>query len=99
MRRLWTSLATVAATLSLPAVALAADPVMPGEKIASWVTRNVTALFVPLLAVMALYYLLKRQFTQFLSFAIFALIAALFIFAGAEVKDAMVSLAKFFIGK
>lgn len=73
--------------------------VNPGERIGSWIYHNVTALFAPLLAVVALYYLARRQFTQFLSFAAFAVIASLFIYGGTEFKDAAVSLAKWMIGK
>lgn len=76
-----------------------AGGVNPGVRIGEWVFNNVSALFAPLLAVMALYYLAKRQFTQFLSFAVFAVIAALFIFAGGEFKDAAVSFARWIIGK
>lgn len=101
MRRFGTVLMTNALSLVLSAgVAFAADAtVNPGVRIGEWIYNNVAALFAPLLAVMAIYYLAKRQFTQFLSFAIFAVIAALFIFAGSEFKDAAVSLAKWVIGK
>lgn len=105
MRRILTSLFVSASLLAMTAgAALAAAAsdgggVNPGVRIGEWVYRNVVALFAPLLAVMALYYLAKRQFTQFLSFAVFAVIAALFIFAGTEFKDAAVSLAKWVIGK
>lgn len=71
----------------------------PGVRIGEWIYNNVAALFAPLLAVMALYYLARRQFTQFLSFAVFAAIAALFIFAGAEFKDAALGLVKWIIGR
>ncbi|HYG60256.1 MAG TPA: hypothetical protein VD902_19480, partial [Symbiobacteriaceae bacterium] len=77
----------------------ATTTVNPGQRIGEWVYTNVTALFAPLLAVVAIYYLAKRQFTQFLSFAAFAVIASLFIFGGAEFKDAAVGLAKWVIGK
>lgn len=102
MRRILTSLFVSASLLAMTAgstLAAADGGVNPGVRIGEWVYRNVVALFAPLLAVMALYYLAKRQFTQFLSFAVFAVIAALFIFAGTEFKDAAVSLAKWVIGK
>lgn len=98
-------------TLALAAVSLTlwtgmafAEPgtgggVNPGERIGTWVYQNVTALFAPLLAAVSLYYLAKRQFTQFLSFAVFAVIVALFVYGGTEFKDAAVSLAKWVIGK
>lgn len=65
--------------------------VEPGVRIGAWLQRNVAALFAPILAIIALYYLVKRQFTQFLSFAVFAAIAALFIFGAGEFKDAALS--------
>gem|GEM_PF-3194827 len=71
----------------------------PGIRIGEWVTTNVAALFAPLLAGVSLYYLAKRQFTQFLSFAAFAVVAALFIFAGSDFKDAAVNLARWVIGR
>jgi hypothetical protein len=71
----------------------------PGVRVGEWITNNVTALFAPLLAVTALYYLAKRQFTQFLSFAVFAMLAALFIFGGSEFKDAALGLVKWIIGQ
>lgn len=83
----------------LPAATALAAPVNPGVKIGEWITTNVTALFAPLLAVIALYYLAKRQFTQFISFAAFAVIVSLFVFAGAEFKDAAVNLSKWIIGR
>lgn len=103
MRRLWMSLSAALLSLMLTVGTALADShesgVNPGERIGEWIYRNVTALFAPLLAVVAIYYLAKRQFTQFLSFAVFAVIAALFIFAGSEFKDAAVSLARWVIGR
>lgn len=102
MRRYVNTLVASASVLLVTAgtaLASAAGGVNPGVRIGDWIYRNVAALFAPLLAVMAIYYLAKRQFTQFLSFAVFAVIAALFIFAGSEFKDAAVSLAKWVIGK
>lgn len=107
MRRLSTGFLTMAATWLLTAGVALADPnspasesgMNPGVRIGEWIYSNVVALFAPLLAVMAIYYLAKRQFTQFLSFAVFAVIAALFIFAGTEFKDAAVGLSKWIIGR
>lgn len=107
MRRLMNSLLISLTTLLLTAGVALADPnssstgggTNPGVRIGEWIYSNVTALFAPLLAVVSLYYLAKRQFTQFLSFAAFAVIAALFVFAGADFKDAAVNLAKWVIGR
>jgi hypothetical protein len=106
LRRIVRSAVASLALISMTTTLALADPntptdpgVNPGVRIGDWIYRNVTALFAPLLAVVAIYYLAKRQFTQFLSFAVFAVIAALFIFAGADFKDAAVGLVKWIIGK
>jgi O-antigen ligase len=97
-------LATTLVYLFLPGgEALAESPVgggvNPGERIGTWLYQNVTALFIPILAAISLYYLARRQFTQFLSFAAFAVLATLFIYGGTEFKDAAVGLTKWVIGK
>lgn len=107
MGRLWTRISiAVCSVLLTGGIALAnpnqpstANTINPGVRIGEWIYTNVTALFAPLLAVVAIYYLARREFTKFLSFAVFAVIAALFIFAGAEFKDAAVGLGKWIIGK
>lgn len=73
--------------------------VNPGERIGQWIQTNVAALFAPLIAAVALYYLARREFTKFLSFAAFAVLVALFVYAGPEFKDSAVSLARWVIGK
>lgn len=106
MRRILTGFVTLA-MLALSATSALANPanpttgagVNPGERIGEWIYSNVAALFAPLLAVMAIYYLARRQFTQFLSFAVFAVIASLFVFGGAEFKESAVGLAKWIIGR
>lgn len=99
MRRFWVGLCTSVLCFALAAGVAYAQEVNPGVRIGEWIYRNVAALFAPLLAVMAIYYLAKRQFTQFLSFAAFAVLAALLIFAGGEFKDAAVAFGKWIIGK
>jgi putative effector of murein hydrolase LrgA (UPF0299 family) len=85
----------------LPAAVAFAAPgtVNPGERIGQWLYDNVVALFVPVLAIISIYYLAKRQFTQFISFAVFAVLVSLFVFAGNDFKDAAVSLSKWIIGR
>lgn len=106
MRRVWTSLALAASSLFLLAGTALANPnqansttINPGVRVGEWIYTNVTALFAPVLAVIATYYLVKREFTKFLSFAVFAVLAALLIFAGADFKDSAVALSKWIIGK
>jgi hypothetical protein len=94
-----TAVGALLVTLVLPAATAFAEPVNPGVRIGEWIYTNVTALFAPLLAAVALYFLAKRQFTQFLSFAVFAVLVAIFVFAGADFKDAAVGLGKWIIGR
>ncbi|HYF95150.1 MAG TPA: hypothetical protein VD969_23315 [Symbiobacteriaceae bacterium] len=101
-RRRISSLAAISLVILTASVAAAAaDPttVNPGVKIGQWVYENVAALFAPILAAVSLYYLAKRQFTKFISFAAFAILAALLIFGANEFKDFGVSLGKWFIAK
>ena len=76
-----------------------ASGVNPGVRIGQWIQYNVAALFAPLIGLVALYYLLRRQFTKFLAFACFAVLVALFIFAGNDFKDAAVTLGRWIIGR
>lgn len=100
MNRLTRIASAVVAFLVLPASAFAAEaPVNPGVRIGEWLYTNVTALFAPILAIIALYFLAKRQFTQFISFAVFAVLVSLFVFAGSDFKDSAVGLAKWIIGR
>lgn len=71
----------------------------PGERLGEWIYQNVTALFAPILAAVSIYYLAKRQFTRFLSFAAFAVVVSLFVYGGTEFKDAAVNLSKWIIGR
>jgi hypothetical protein len=64
-----------------------------------WIGTNVTALFPPVLAVVSLYYLMRRAFTQFISFAVFAAVVSLFVYAPDAFKDAALGFAKWIIGK
>lgn len=100
----WWWLAPAAAALLWAAVAHAQGAaegpgVDPGVRIGTWLQRNVAALFAPLLAAGALYHLVKRQFTQFLSFAVFAALASLFVFGASEFKDAAVAFVRWVIGR
>lgn len=89
--------------LTLASTALAEGPVgggiNPGAQIGQWIQHNVAGLFVPILGAVALYYLVRRQFTRFLSFMAFAVFVALFVFAGDAVKDASVSFGRWVIGR
>lgn len=53
-----------------------------GQNLSTWLTTNVTGLFPPILAVVSLVFLFKREFTRFLGFIVFALIVAVFVYSG-----------------
>ena len=100
MKQRFARVAALTTALLMPAAtAMAADaPVNVGERIGTWITDNVAALFIPILAVVSIYYLAKRQFTQFISFAVFAVLVSLFVFAGGAFKDMAVNLSRWIIG-
>ncbi len=108
MQRFYRSVVSALCTLPfLVTTALAASPnnpgvgggVNPGVRIGEWIQHNVAALFAPLIGLVALYYLMRREFTRFLSFAVFAVLVALFVFAGTDFKEAAVGLARWIIGR
>lgn len=99
-RRIFASFMATLGCLLVSAPALADDPgINPGVKLGSWLYNNVTALFAPILAAVAIYYLVKRQFTKFLAFGIFAALAAFLIFGASDFKDIAVSFTKWAFGK
>lgn len=102
MKQRFVRLTALVAAMLMPAAtamaAPAAAPINPGERIGQWITSNVGALFIPVLAVVSIYYLAKRQFTQFISFAVFAVLVSLFVFAGDSFKDMAINLSRWIIG-
>jgi putative effector of murein hydrolase LrgA (UPF0299 family) len=99
LKQRFARVAALTTALMMPAAtAMAAAPVNVGERIGTWITDNVAALFIPILAVVSIYYLAKRQFTQFISFAVFAVLVSLFVFAGGAFKDMAVNLSRWIIG-
>ena len=76
-----------------------ADVFNPGVRVAEWLQHNVAALFAPVLAIIAIYYLIKRQFTQFISFAVFATLVSLFVFGAGDFKDAALGFTRWVIGR
>ncbi|WP_221568663.1 hypothetical protein [Alkalihalobacillus sp. TS-13] len=58
-----------------------------GENIQAWFSTQVGALFMVAIGAVALVYLFQRKFSMFISFAVFAMIVAVFIFAPESVKD------------
>jgi len=105
LRRFLATGLTAALTLGVFAVPALADSTSddpgfnPGVRIGTWLEKNVAAIFAPVLAIIAIYYLIKRQFTQFISFAVFAAIVALFVFAAGDFKDAALSFTRWILGR
>lgn len=62
------------------------DAPMPGANLWAWLSANVLGAFPVILAVISLYYLVRRAFTQFISFAIFALLVAVFVYSPDIIK-------------
>lgn len=101
-RRLLISASALVTTVLAAAPALAADGdpgINPGVRIGQWIYTNVTALFAPILAGVAIYYLVKRQFTKFLAFAVFAAFASFLIFGADQFKNVALSFSKWAFGQ
>ncbi|AYK59829.1 hypothetical protein NYE34_21370 [Bacillus sp. FSL R5-0418] len=58
-----------------------------GENAQSWLGDQVGALFIVIIAAVAIYYLVKREFSKFVGFAVFAAFVSIFVFAGENIKD------------
>lgn len=70
----------VLALLMVPTLALADAP-MPGKNLWDWVSQNIIGAFPVILAVVSLFYLIKRAFAQFIGFAVFAALVAVFVYS------------------
>lgn len=70
----------LAVLLMWPSVAMAAAP-MPGQNLTNRIQQNITGAFPVVLAVVSLFYLVKRAFAAFIGFAVFAVIVAVFVYA------------------
>lgn len=58
-----------------------------GENIQNWFGTQIGALFLVIIGAVAIYFLVKRQFSQFVGFFVFALIVSVFVFAPDTVKS------------
>lgn len=70
------------------------DAPMPGKNLWDWITANVLGAFPVILACVSLYYLVRRAFAAFISFAVFAMSVAVFVYAPELVKDFGIALAQ-----
>lgn len=57
-----------------------------GENIQHWFSAQVGALFLVAIGALAIYYLIRREFSRFVGFGIFALIVSVFVFAPGSIK-------------
>lgn len=69
----------------VPALAVASSHLtgspMPGRNLWDWLSANILGAFPVILAGVSLYYLVRRAFSAFMGFAIFACLVAIFVYA------------------
>lgn len=58
-----------------------------GENIQTWFSTQIGALFLVIIGAVAIYFLVKREFSKFVGFAIFAMIVGVFVYTPDSVKD------------
>jgi hypothetical protein len=58
-----------------------------GENIQHWFATQIGALFMVIIGAVSIYFLVKREFSRFVGFAIFAMIVGVFVFTPESVKD------------
>lgn len=57
-----------------------------GSNLQDWFSGEVGALFMVIIGAVAIFYLVKREFSKFAGFAIFAMIVSIFVFAPESIK-------------
>ncbi|AIE61707.1 hypothetical protein [Bacillus methanolicus] len=58
-----------------------------GENIQNWFSTQIGALFMVIIGAVAIYFLIKREFSRFVGFAIFSMIVGVFVFTPDSVKN------------
>lgn len=58
-----------------------------GENAQDWFGTQIGALFMVIIGAVAIYYLVKREFSKFVGFGIFAMIVGIFVFSPESVKS------------
>ena len=58
-----------------------------GENIQEWFSTQIGALFLVIIGAVAIYFLVKREFSKFVGFALFAMVVGVFVFTPDSVKD------------
>jgi hypothetical protein len=57
-----------------------------GENIQTWFSTQIGALFLVIIGAVAIFFLVKREFSKFVGFFIFALIVSVFVFMPDTIK-------------
>lgn len=57
-----------------------------GEKLQSELATQLGALFLLIIGVLAVFFLVKREFSKFIGFFVFALLVSVFVFAPDKIK-------------
>jgi hypothetical protein len=58
-----------------------------GENIQTWFSTQIGALFLVIIGAVAIYFLVRREFSRFVGFAVFAMIVGVFVFTPDLVKN------------
>lgn len=58
-----------------------------GENIQEWFSTQIGALFLVIIGAVAIYFLVRREFSKFVGFRVFALIVSVFVFTPDVIKD------------
>lgn len=58
-----------------------------GENFQNWFATQVGAVFLVLIGAVAIYFLVRREFSRFVGFAVFAMIVGVFVFSPENVKN------------
>lgn len=69
-----------------------------GENIQQWFSVQIGALFMVVIGSVSIYYLIKREFSRFVGFGVFALIVATYVFAPKMVKELGINLFRTIFG-
>ncbi|OJU79681.1 MAG: hypothetical protein BGO11_18465 [Solirubrobacterales bacterium 70-9] len=97
MRRLTgialTAAIVVAATLLVPAAALAAGGNSVGSNLSGLLREYAGELYTGIVAIFALFFLVNRRFTELMMFFVAAIVVGWFVFAPGQVADAAKAIA------
>ena len=69
-----------------------------GSNFQTLIQEQVGYLFLAILGAVAVYFLVKREFSKFIGFILFAMVVAVFVFAPDFIKDLGISVVKKIFG-